>query len=83
MRVKYQIIVEIEADGLKGPLAVLDYVRYALNNHLTVEVDLGKIRLAACYPVAQDEPKGVEPGVQASDPGRQVVEPDPARPTRL
>ncbi len=67
MKVRYQIIIEVTADGMMGPLRVLNLVRYALNQHLSLEVSFGNARLAAVYPVAHAVEEGVDHRVQGSD----------------
>lgn len=76
MRVRYQIIVEAEADGLAGPLYVLTQIDSALRGKTLAGsgVNIGKLRLAAVYPVAPAEQAAVVERVPGSDQSRPVEE---------
>jgi hypothetical protein len=77
MNVRYQIIVEVEANGMKGPLHVLTMVENTLQLGKEMRNDgitLGKVRIAAVYPLAPPEQKPVVERVPGSDQSRQVEE---------
>jgi len=84
MKVRYQIIVEVTADGMMGPLKVLNLIENWLKSkHVQwtgsdIKEDprlvIGKVRVAAVYPVAQDDEKAMVTRVPGSDQSRQVEE---------
>jgi len=77
MNVRYQIIVEVTTDGLKGPLKVLTLIEHALRLHPVLReesLDIGKVRVAAVYPLAQDDKEAMVTRVPGSDQSRQVEE---------
>lgn len=80
MRVRYQIIVEADADGMMGPLKVQEIIRNAVEGYISglrkagSTIEVGKIRIAAVYPLAPPEQKSVVERVPGSDQSRQVEE---------
>ena len=75
MNVRYQIIVEVTADGMMGPLKVQDLVAHtvrALEGKHGLRI--GKVRTAAVYPLAQDDEKAMVTRVPGSDQSRPVEE---------
>lgn len=84
MKVRYQIIVEITADGMMGPLRVQDLVRNALTLSPAIalappgqELELGKVRIAAVYTLAPDDKVVVVrvPGTDQSRPVEEIRDP--------
>jgi hypothetical protein len=58
MKVRYQIIVEVTADGMMGPLKVQDLISNSIRldrNLKEKNLEIGKIRVAAVYTLAPDE----------------------------
>jgi hypothetical protein len=76
MRVRYQIVVECDANGMMGPLKVLNLIEDALQRSEVAKhgVIIGKVRVAAVYPLAPPEQKSVVERVPGSDQSRQVEE---------
>lgn len=72
MRVRYQIVAEITADGMLGPLRVIELFQHALNHHLTMELELGKVRVAAVYPLAPPDQEPMALGSPFGDPRREA-----------
>jgi hypothetical protein len=57
LKVKYQIVVEVTADGLMGPLRVHELIAQSLTmdrNLKEKELEFGKIRVASVYPIATE-----------------------------
>jgi hypothetical protein len=86
MRVKYQIVVEVTADGMMGPLKVQTMIDHALRLHRIINeasLEIGKVRVAAVYPLAPDDLTlgkpfpGVErvPGTDQSRPVEEIKDP--------
>ena len=76
MRVRYQIVIEVTADGMMGPLKVVNRIEDALqrsqvNTHGLI---IGHIRVAAIYPVAPTVENPVAGRVPGSDQGRDIEE---------
>lgn len=80
MRVRYQIIVEVDADEMMGPLKVQEIIRNATEGYISglrkagATITIGKVRIAAVYPLAPPEQKPVVERVPGSDQSRQVEE---------
>lgn len=77
MRVRYQIIVEVDADGMMGPLKVHDLIENSIRmdrNLKEKNLAIGKVRVAAVYPLAPPEQKSVVERVPGSDQSREVEE---------
>jgi hypothetical protein len=78
MRVRYQIIVEVDADGMMGPLKIIERISHRIDrigdNENPQAITIGQIRLAAIYPLASPEQKPVVERVPGSDQSREVEE---------
>lgn len=81
MNVRYQIIVEVTADGMLGPLKVQEAIQLALKEYrigitqTTLDqrgLTIGNIRIAAVYPVAHNDEKTMVDRVPGHDQSRQV-----------
>lgn len=83
MKVRYQIIVEVTADGMLGPLKVQNTIEQALKEYRVGIVPqtltergliLGQVRIAACYTLAPDDTEPMVTRVPGRDQSRPVEE---------
>jgi hypothetical protein len=58
MNVRYEITVEVTANGMTGPLKIVEAVKAALMERQWKpgDIELGRVRLAAVHALPPDEP---------------------------